>query len=129
MHSGFKAYDPGYIHIDVKYLPQMAVETSRRYVFVAIDKATRWGEGCLGIAPVDQFNPERAKPRRHPHLRFQDCGQCAAVLEALGARLSDPHTHHLTERAIEGDIGSRPMASGKAFTDRLFGLRKRVAIA
>jgi transposase InsO family protein len=41
-HSGFKAYEPGYIHIDVKYLPQMADETSRGYLFVAIDRATRW---------------------------------------------------------------------------------------
>src|SRR5210317_1994932 len=41
-HSGFKAYEPGYIYIDVKYLPQMADETSRRYLFVAIDRATRW---------------------------------------------------------------------------------------
>jgi transposase InsO family protein len=38
----FKAYDPGYIHIDVKYLPQMPGETQRRYLFVAIDRATRW---------------------------------------------------------------------------------------
>jgi transposase InsO family protein len=38
----FKAYEPGYIHIDVKYLPQMADETARSYVFVAIDRATRW---------------------------------------------------------------------------------------
>ena len=41
-HSGFKAYEPGYVHIDVKYLPQMADEPSRRYLFVAIDRATRW---------------------------------------------------------------------------------------
>ena len=41
-HSGFKAYEPGYLHIDVKYLPQMADEASRRYLFVAIDRATRW---------------------------------------------------------------------------------------
>ena len=41
-HSAFKAYEPGYIHIDVKYLPQMADESSRRYLFVAIDRATRW---------------------------------------------------------------------------------------
>ena len=41
-HSGFKAYEPGYIHIDVKYLPQMANETSRGYLFVAIDRASRW---------------------------------------------------------------------------------------
>lgn len=38
----FKAYEPGYLHVDVKYLPQMADETARRYVFVAIDRATRW---------------------------------------------------------------------------------------
>jgi transposase-like protein len=41
-HSAFKAYEPGYIHIDVKYLPQMADEDRRRYLFVAIDRATRW---------------------------------------------------------------------------------------
>jgi transposase InsO family protein len=40
--SGFKAYEPGYLHVDVKYLPQMADESSRRYLFVAIDRATRW---------------------------------------------------------------------------------------
>jgi transposase InsO family protein len=38
----FKAYEPGYVHLDVKCLPQMADETARRYVFVAIDRATRW---------------------------------------------------------------------------------------
>lgn len=38
----FKAYPPGYLHMDIKYLPQMADETSRRYLFVAIDRATRW---------------------------------------------------------------------------------------
>lgn len=38
----FKAYEPGYVHLDVKYLPQMADESGRRYVFVAIDRATRW---------------------------------------------------------------------------------------
>lgn len=38
----FKVYEPGYLHLDVKYLPQMQDETSRRYLFVAIDRATRW---------------------------------------------------------------------------------------
>lgn len=37
-----KDYEPGFIHIDIKYLPQMPDETSRRYLFVAIDRATRW---------------------------------------------------------------------------------------
>ena len=41
-HKAFKAYEPGYIHIDVKYLLQMQDETRRRYHFVAIDRATRW---------------------------------------------------------------------------------------
>jgi transposase-like protein len=40
--KGFKAYQPGFLHVDVKYLPQMPEETKRRYLFVAIDRATRW---------------------------------------------------------------------------------------
>lgn len=40
--KAFKAYEPGYLHIDVKYLPQMPDEERRRYLFVAIDRATRW---------------------------------------------------------------------------------------
>ncbi|MDA5565501.1 DDE-type integrase/transposase/recombinase, partial [Cobetia sp. MMG027] len=38
----FRDYEPGYLHIDIKYLPQMPDETQRRYLFVAIDRATRW---------------------------------------------------------------------------------------
>lgn len=38
----FRAYEPGYVHVDVKYLPQMQDEDRRRYAFVAIDRATRW---------------------------------------------------------------------------------------
>jgi transposase InsO family protein len=41
-HKAFKSYEPGYVHIDIKYLPQMADEKSRTYLFVAIDRATRW---------------------------------------------------------------------------------------
>ena len=38
----FKDYEPGYLHVDIKYLPKMPDETQRRYLFVAIDRATRW---------------------------------------------------------------------------------------
>ena len=38
----FKDYEPGFLHIDIKYLPQMPDEQQRRYLFVAIDRATRW---------------------------------------------------------------------------------------
>ena len=36
----FKAYQPGYLHMDVTYLPRLEGK-SRRYLFVAIDRATR----------------------------------------------------------------------------------------
>lgn len=38
----FKSYEPGFVHVDIKYLPQMPDESSRRYLFVAIDRASRW---------------------------------------------------------------------------------------
>jgi transposase InsO family protein len=40
--KGFKEYAPGFIHIDIEYLPKMPDEISRRYLFVAIDRASRW---------------------------------------------------------------------------------------
>ena len=57
-HSAFKAYEPGYLHIDVKYLPQMADENRRRYLFVAIDRATRW-------VFIRIFNAKTAANARH----------------------------------------------------------------
>lgn len=38
----FKDYLPGYIHIDIKYLPKLSDEKRRKYLYVAIDRATRW---------------------------------------------------------------------------------------
>jgi transposase InsO family protein len=35
----FKEYEPGYLHIDVTYLPK--IEGKKHYLFVAIDRATR----------------------------------------------------------------------------------------
>lgn len=93
-HGAFKAYEPGYIHIDVKYLPQMADETSRRYLFVAIDRATRW-------VFIRIFKAKTAVNAR----RF----------------LRD------LERACPLQIRTILTDNGKEFTDRLFGLRKRVA--
>lgn len=40
--KAFKAYEPGFVHIDIEYLPQMPDESQRRYLFVAIERATRW---------------------------------------------------------------------------------------
>lgn len=41
-HKTFKDYEPGFVHVDIKYLPQMPDEDSRTYLFAAIDRATRW---------------------------------------------------------------------------------------
>ena len=40
--KAFKDYEPGFVHVDVKYLPQMPDEDARQYLFAAIDRATRW---------------------------------------------------------------------------------------
>jgi transposase InsO family protein len=40
--KAFKDYEPGYIHADVKYLPKMPDESRHKYLFVAIDRASRW---------------------------------------------------------------------------------------
>ena len=38
----FKDYAPGFVRVDVKYLPQMPDQDPRTYLFAAIDRATRW---------------------------------------------------------------------------------------
>jgi transposase InsO family protein len=45
----FKDYEPGYIHIDIKYLPKMPDEKEHQYLYVAIDRASRMV--CLAIYP------------------------------------------------------------------------------
>ncbi|MFP7754247.1 IS481 family transposase [Thermodesulfobacteriota bacterium B35] len=40
--KAFKTYKPGFLHADIKYLPRMPDEQRRKYLFVAIDRATRW---------------------------------------------------------------------------------------
>lgn len=46
-YSDFRVCEPGYNNIDVKYLPKMEDESSRRYLFVAIDITTRWVIICV----------------------------------------------------------------------------------
>ena len=42
IHKKFKSYEPGFVHVDVKYRPRMPDETHRKHLFAAIDRATRW---------------------------------------------------------------------------------------
>ena len=83
-HKAFKAYEPGYLHVDVKYLPQMAdgeadqktvrgtvfPPNARRYLFVAIDRATRW-------VFVRIYNSKTAaNARRLPHATCKEPARC-----------------------------------------------------
>jgi len=38
----FKSYEPGFRHLNIKCLPLMPDDSAQRYLFVAIDRATRW---------------------------------------------------------------------------------------
>jgi len=38
----FKDDEPGFVHVDLKYLPQMPDEQQRKYLFAVLDRATRW---------------------------------------------------------------------------------------
>ncbi|PSL09523.1 hypothetical protein CLV44_13118 [Marinobacterium halophilum] len=40
--EGFKACQPGHIHIEIKSLPKMENESTQHYLFIAIDCVTRW---------------------------------------------------------------------------------------
>lgn len=37
----FKNYEPGYVHIDIKFLPKLKNEGTKKYLFVSIDRTTR----------------------------------------------------------------------------------------
>ena len=41
-YKTFKSYEPGYIHVDIKKMPKLKGETEKRYLFVSIDRATRY---------------------------------------------------------------------------------------
>jgi transposase len=110
----FKDYEPGFIHVDIKYLPHMQDEMSRRYLFVAIDRATRWvfmhiyddmTDASIGwrhhaIPPtngmVERFNG------RINELLQQTRFDSAADLEQTLLNYLKLYNHHIPQRAIDG---------------------------
>ena len=85
----------------------MADEGRRRYLFVAIDTATRWVFVRIYLA--------------------QTATNARRFLRDLARAAPMKITRILTDRAIGTPLIRETMARGKAFTDRLFGLRKRAA--
>jgi hypothetical protein len=64
----FNAYAPGFLHVDIKYLPQMPDEAHRRFLFVAIDRATRWvyveSCACANRHALPRLSSRPCTPRR-----------------------------------------------------------------
>lgn len=108
----FKDYDPGFVHIDVKDLPQRPDEANRSYRFVAIDRATPWV--YLEILP-DQSKPasKRFLTRRIQAAPFH----IRTILTDKGKEFTDrvsrvgkrkPTGHHLFDRTCSAhDIEHR----------------------
>lgn len=44
-HKPFRAYEPGFVLIDIQHLPQMPDEQKKRYLYEGIDRANRWVSG------------------------------------------------------------------------------------
>ena len=82
----------------------MADETSRRYLFVAIDRATRW-------VFIRIYNSKTAANARR-FLRDLERA-CPLLIRTILAPSHGLQANHC-----------RAMDNGKEFTDRLFGLRK-----
>jgi transposase InsO family protein len=130
-HKPSNAYEPGYVRMDIKYLPQMADGSRPRYLFVAIDLATRWV--YLAIKPNKSTNSAtlflKALQKACPfmiHRLLTDNGReftdqlfalqrgasrkrefdqlCAALgIEHRLTKLSPPEIHGMVER-FNGDI-------------------------
>ena len=85
-HKAFKTYEPGFLHVDVKYLPQMADETTRRYLFVAIDPLP--GRRCLASPRGGPHAGSSCAscPPRPPRMRAGSCGICTGPARSGSSR-------------------------------------------
>ena len=119
-HKPFKACEPGYLHVDVKYLPQMADEDRRRYLFVAIDRATRWvfvriypaktaANACRFLRDL-----ERAAPMRITRVLTDNvlCSERLAGLDVGScSRWSIPARHHSAAGRALGQRAVSPITN------------------
>ena len=93
----FKDYEPGFLHMDIKYLPQMPDEKERRYLFVAIDRATRWVFMHIYAnqserSSVDFLNRlERAAPMKIVRLLTDNGSQ---FTDRFTSKKREPTEHH-----------------------------------
>ena len=115
-HQSFKAYEPGYLHMDIKYLPQMADQTKRSYLFVAIEhnksvaSAKRFLKAVYEACPfkITKILTDNGKEftdrlfsaeQKHPSGEHEFDKLCQAFgIEHRLTRPSTPQTNGIVER-------------------------------
>jgi transposase InsO family protein len=116
-HSSFKEYDLGFVHVDVKHLPKLRTgdgESRKRYLYVAIDRASRFvhlavkDDETTAAAVAFLKEAVRAFPFQVTHV-LTDRGSCftadgfEAACQSLGVehrktRPYTPRTNGMVER-------------------------------
>lgn len=97
----FKDYDLGFVHMDIKHLPKLETtdgERRKRYLYVAIDRASRWvhlavqDDELTGSAIAFLKEAIRAAPFQVTHV-LTDRGSCftADAFEAACRQLKVQH--------------------------------------
>ena len=125
-HQAFKAYEPGYVHVDVKDLPQMAEQSARCYVFVAIDRATRWVFIAIKknrtAAAARSFLNALAKAAPFKIRTVLTDNGAEFTDRLFGARASDPSAEHEFDRLCQAlGIEHRPTRVRRPQTNGMVG--------
>jgi transposase InsO family protein len=145
-HSRFKEYDLGFVHVDVKHLPKLRDrngESRKRYLYVAIDRASRFvhlavkDDETARSAVAFLKEAVQAFPFQVTHV-LTDGGSCftAAGFEAacrtLGVehrktRPYTPKTNGMVERfngRIQSEVLGIPVASHRDLETLLGGFNQ-----
>lgn len=96
-HKPFKDYEPGYLHLDIKHLPRMPGEDQKRYLYVAIDRATRWV--YLEVRRSQSAKDARAFMKRVKGKAPSRFGRCSPTMESP------------SRIALRGQGSARPVAA------------------
>jgi hypothetical protein len=83
----FKDYEPGVIHIDIKYLPQMPEESSRRYLFVVIDRST-----CCVFMEIDDDQSDGCSVNFLGKIKSACPAKITKLSTDNGSRVTDHYT-------------------------------------
>jgi transposase/transposase-like protein len=88
-HSQFADYPIGYVHIDVKYMPKLVNEEKRKYLFVAIERNTRY----VYIALKDNKNKQCACEFLNECIKFFPF-KIATILTDNGKEFTDRYARN-----------------------------------